>query len=121
MTIPLHANPLYEAAMSRKPWEIPFRYDEPAFDPPAPAARAEPPGVREDDPFERLADRGERPERVYECHDATPIDYARGPHDDEYDCSLAGGERAGDREPLDYGRGPHGDEFGVDDDDETGE
>lgn len=110
--------------MSRKPWEIPIQYDEPAFEPPGEIERQlglpdpEDDDIRDGRDAEELLNRGPRDERDYECNDTAPIDYGRGPHDEEFDCSLNGGEHGTDAAPLDYERGPHEDEFGVEDDDE---
>src|SRR5215218_5175066 len=60
----------------------------------------------------------EREERVYECNDTTPINYAKGPHDEEF--GVDDKEFDGpDRDPMPYHRGPADEEeFGVEEDDD---
>jgi hypothetical protein len=57
-----------------------------------------------------------RSEREYECNDTTPLNYERGPHDDELDVSDREFSPSADNPPLAYDNGPHDEEFGVEDD-----
>ena len=57
-------------------------------------------------------------EKVYECTDTTPINYDKGPHDDEFGVD----EKDFDDEALNpavpYENGPHDDELGLTDEEE---
>jgi hypothetical protein len=63
-------------------------------------------------------------ERTYECNDTTPVDYTRGPHDDELDLddrddaapadfiiAQAHGEVPEELEPLDASDHDYNDDF----------
>ena len=53
----------------------------------------------------------------FESTDTEPVDYDRGPHDEEF--GVFGDEfESPDADPIDYGKGPHDYQFGVDDDDD---
>ena len=112
----------------RKPWEIPISYNDDRWVEPK---RAE--GVAENPVSRGASDNGDerdagdietilrRPDRVhedreYECNDVTPINYGKGPHDEELGVDDHDFDEP-DTVPVDYDRGPHEDEFGVDDDD----
>jgi len=64
----------------RKPWEIPIQYNEPD----EPEER-EP--LNEQAIEDRISREPREDRRTYECNDTTPLDYSRGPHNSEYDCS----------------------------------
>lgn len=103
----------------RKPWEIPIQYTDDRFVEPTPtsAGRDESRPVEDldaDDIEERLRRPDVKEEREYECNDTTPINYAKGPHDDEFGVDGNAFD-APDDVPLDYENGPHDDEFGEDD------
>ena len=92
--------------MPRKPWQIPLIYNEDRWPDPEPSALPNhllgvPIGRTPDDTddvtkdaseddtkdaseVEEILRREDRPDRVYECNDTTPIDYNKGPHDDEF-------------------------------------
>jgi hypothetical protein len=112
--------------MSRKPWETPIEYKDDRF--------AEPPSSPHHDPSQILGEPAPRPgepdeddefgiddedmpETEFESADTEPMDYSRGPHDDEFGVDENAFE-SNDREPIDYGNGPHDDEFGIGDEDE---
>jgi hypothetical protein len=56
---------------------------------------------------EEILRREDRPAREYECKDTTPINYNKGPHDDEFGVA--------DKDEL----GPPDEEFNLDDEDEN--
>jgi hypothetical protein len=58
---------------------------------------------------------GEREERDYECHDTTPINYQKGPHDEEFGVDEQEFD-APDMDPVPYDQGPHDDLFDIDED-----
>ncbi len=67
---------------------------------------------------ELLSRPDEREEKHYECTDKTPINYSKGPHDQEFGVDEDEFDKA-DPDPVNYSRAPHDDEFGVDEDDEN--
>ena len=105
--------------MSRKPWEEPVIYNEDRFD----DIRSTQPNQAEDDRGERserdISELLRRPdrkeEREYACNDTAPLNYERGPHDEEFGDDED--ESHADPDPVDYGSGPDNeDDYGVDDD-----
>ena len=84
---------------SRPPWLRPIEYVEDRFDDKHPAPTgATTPGAGDYDPSDHedersardiseILNRGERPERVYECTDTTPLNYDKGPHHGVFDCA----------------------------------
>jgi hypothetical protein len=115
--------------MSRKPWETPISYNDDRWREPkaaehlAAAAAAGKPLFPDDDieardasDVEELLRRPDRQgDREYECNDTTPIDYAKGPHDEEFGVDEKEFDGGAENPPVDYGSGPHDDEFGLDD------
>lgn len=110
----------------RKPWEVPVQYNEDRFEPPTrparPAPRYEESGdfdERDARDVEEILRRPDRPadDREYECNDTTPINYGRGPHDEEFGVDENEFDHA-DPVQVDYGQGPHDEEYGVEDDDD---
>jgi hypothetical protein len=109
--------------MARKPWEIPITYNDDRFDDAADAAPAEPadvvdadaPGEREAAEVEALLSREERPPHdAYDGIDDVPVDYANGPHQEEFGVDD-GQFDTPDDDPVPYENGAHDDEFGFDD------
>ena len=107
----------------RKPWEIPIQYNDDRF---ADPAKPDIPPVHFDLPREErtaaeideLLRRPDRAGREYECKDTTPVNYAKGPHDEEFGVDDHDFDSSADNPPLDYAQGPHDNEFGVDDDED---
>lgn len=117
----------------KKPWMTPIGYNDdrfvepdrdggsPEFQMPRGDGDGRRSGEDEDDrqardveDILRRPDRA-REEREYECNDTSPVDYRRGPHDEE----LGVDEKdfgTPDPDPVPYGNGEHEDELGVDDD-----
>ena len=107
--------------MSRPAWMTPIQYDDDRFgepEPGAPPAEYDPLHAQADD--DALGVDDDLPEAEFESTDTEPMDYSRGPHDEEFGVDE-GRFESNDREPIDYANGPHDDEFGVADDDESGE
>jgi hypothetical protein len=123
--------------MSRKPWEIPVIYNDDRWLEPGPGDRNDSsgnpnPGFREpsddgsDDAngrdvgdVEELLRRPDDPDRHgNKTTDNTPLNYGRGPHDDEFGVDE---DESPDQVPVNYDSQPHDDEFGLDDDDELDE
>lgn len=114
----------------RKPWETPIEYVEDRFVEPkrvdAPESREISRGasdngdVRDERDIEEILRRPDRKEeeREYECNDVTPINYKKGPHDEEFGVEDHDFDDGADNPPLDYQQGPHDEEFGVEDEDE---
>jgi hypothetical protein len=64
--------------MARKPWETPIEYDEPSVDS---VDDGDEPDYAEPTP---RRSRASGRDRNFVSTDTTPIDYSRGPHDDEF-------------------------------------
>lgn len=110
----------------RPAWMRPVQYNDDRFE----ARPSAPPGtggagrevgdngeVKAGSDVEELLRRPDRPTRSdYECNDTTPVDYSKGPHDDELDVSDKDFEASAENPPVKYDQGPHEEEFGVDDD-----
>lgn len=109
--------------MPRKPWEIPITYNDDRFAEPAKGVthHSSDPEGDEDERDERdvdaLLNRESKDVAVNKTNDETPLNYNRGPHDEELDVSDSDFESL-DEEPINYARGEHDDEVGLDDDDE---
>ncbi|SIO37195.1 hypothetical protein SAMN05444166_4173 [Singulisphaera sp. GP187] len=106
----------------RKPWEIPIIYNEDRFVESAKSSRhfsEEEQEERDHRDIDELLSRPDtRDERSYECNDTTPIDYSRGPSNEEFGVDEDEMDSL-DETPLDYTRGPaSAEEFGVDEDDD---
>ena len=83
--------------MPRKPWEIPVQYNDDRWPEPSNApdrsAAASPQGRDDDADYHDERDIEEllsRPAREpndndYECNDTTPVNYANGPHDRDFE------------------------------------
>lgn len=109
--------------MSRKPWQTPVIYNEDRFDDKAdtPAASEfDEDGDERDasDVEELLCRPDEKGGRTYECNDSTPLNYGKGPHEEEFGVDESEFD-APDDNPVDYRNGPHEDEFGDDDEDDV--
>jgi hypothetical protein len=109
-----------DVVMPRKPWETPIEYNDTRWEESPPNAIDSPQsGIegldeRDKDEVEELMSREPREEKEYECNDDSPLDYGRGPHDDELDTEDRFDQP--DDIPVPYGNGPH--EEVLDDDDE---
>jgi hypothetical protein len=114
----------------RKPWETPIVYNEDRFvertkeESPQPFPHHLEHGasdngeVRDASEIEEILRRPDhREEREYECNDTTPINYKKGPHDEEFGVEDHDFDQP-DNVPLNYEQGPHDEEFGVEDDEE---
>ena len=111
--------------MSRKPWETSIEYN--SSDRWGEPSRAVSPAsdiVQGDDDerdgrdIDEILNRAPREERDYECTDTTPINYSKGPHDEEFGVDEKDFNPDAENPPVPYENGPHDDEFGVDDEDE---
>lgn len=109
--------------MPRKPWEIPIEYNDPRWDEASPAESSsgqlshnetDEGDEREERDIEALLKRETRNPSGYECNDTTPLNYSKGPHQDEFGVDEKDFE-APDDDPVPYGNGEHEDEFGFDD------
>lgn len=110
--------------MSRKPWEIPIQYNDDRFAEPAQgithhsSSTSDDDEVRSERDIESLLNRRSREDvATNRTSDTTPLDYGRGPHDDELDVSDRDFKSV-DEEPINYEHGEHDSEIDVDDDDE---
>jgi hypothetical protein len=74
-------------------------------------------GERSASEVEELLNRGEREVVPNLTTDSAPLDYTKGPHDDELDVPDKDFVSPDD-EPLDYTRGEHSDELDIGDDDD---
>lgn len=114
----------------RKPWMVPVQYNDDRFVPPAPTPGLNQAGPPSHGPSDNGEERDERdieeilrrPDRVaeereYECTDTTPVNYDKGPHDQEFGVDDHDFDEP-DAAPLNYERGPHEEEFGIDDDED---
>lgn len=107
---------------TRKPWEIPMQYNDDRFEPsPSPLDRPrevdDPVGERDARDVEELISRAPRDRPgVGGSNDATPLDYGRGPHDDEFGVDDDEGSDGSDDVPVPYENGPHDNDFGDHDD-----
>ena len=113
--------PRPEGRMSRKPWEIPIQYDEPASGPAgeAGATPSRPTSATSD--AVRAAGRRRRATREdLRVQRHGPASTTAGARTTRSSTARSpGASTASDADPIDYGRGPHDeDEFGVEDDDE---
>jgi hypothetical protein len=116
--------------MSLPPWRQPLIYNDDRWAEPKQAENmaAHAASGQDDDPDVRDAGEVEemlrRPasdgDRTYECNDTTPVDYTRGPHDEEFGVEEKEFDSTDDA-PLDYENGPHDQEFGDDEDYEPAE
>lgn len=76
--------------MSRPAWMTPIIYNDDRFEPPvaAHAATDAPVEERTEDEVEELINRPSRSardrDRDFQSTDTTPLDYSKGPHDDEF-------------------------------------
>lgn len=114
----------------RKPWEIPIQYVEDRFvertkeesPQPFPHYKEHNDDVdeRDETDVEELLRRPDRApdEREYACNDTTPINYTKGPHDEEFGVEETDFDEAAENPPVNYSQGPHDEEFGVEDDEE---
>ena len=114
----------------RKPWETPVVYNEDRWDEPkqvegmaanvASRGASDNGDVRDASEIEEILRRPDRneEEREYECNDTTPINYKKGPHDEEFGVEDHDFDDGAENPPLQYDQGPHDDEFGVEEDDE---
>ena len=115
----------------RKPWEIPIQYNDDRFIEASPVHERNDPSPTSDD-FDDEDGRSARDidailnrestaddwgDREYECKDTTPIDYAKGEHDDEFGVDDREFD-ATDDVPVPYENQPHDEEFGVPDDED---
>jgi hypothetical protein len=104
----------------KKPsWMTPVIYNDTRFiDESSPqSGRETEPEERDGRDIESLINRADREVAVNKTNDDTPLDYSRGPHDDELDLS----DRdfvSPDDEPIDYARGEHDNEIDIEDSDE---
>jgi hypothetical protein len=109
-------------AEKKRLWDDrPIQYTEDRFVPPPatapPRGRTEPEAKDRsdvDELFRRPERRGD--DRTYQCNDTSPLNYTRGPHDDEFGVDERDGSPP-DADAVPYERGPDSEEeFGVDDD-----
>lgn len=121
--------------MSRKPWEVPVQYNDDRWDEDPPASQkgdgfGRRHGSDVDDEVDADADErdgrdidellarpDQRNDKEYECTDTTPVDYNKGPHDDEFGVDDSDFDTPDDH-PVPYANQPHDDVFGLDDEDE---
>ena len=116
----------------RKPWEIPVVYNEDRWesstaqsqhDAPPPPPKFGPTDngdERDADDVEELLRRPDREEeREYECNDTTPVNYGRGPHEEEFGVDEGEFDEGVENPPLNYEQGPHEEEFGVEDNEDS--
>jgi len=67
------------------------------------------------EPFPHHMMHTDQPEKTsHKSNDTTPLDYSKGPHDDEFGVDEDEPVQSND-EPVPYDNGPNDDEFGVDD------
>ncbi len=111
------------------PWEVPIQYNDDRFVEPSPVHERNDPSPTSDDfddardgrDIDQILNRESTADdwrdREYECNDTTPIDYRKGPHDDEFGVDDKDFDTSDDA-PVPYENQPHDDEFGVPDDDE---
>ena len=102
-----------------KPWLRPIEYVDDRFTDPSPSSSSPDPGRQSEeldaaDVEERINRPARDDDRAYECNDATPLNYGKGPHDEVLGVEDSEFD-APDDAPLDYESGPHDDEFGDDD------
>lgn len=108
--------------MARPPWMIPVVYTEDRFDDDELGVPGGPVEFdvdeRDASEIEELLSRPDRQEddRHYECNDVSPVNYNRGPHDEEFGVDANEWDDD-DPNPIDYSNGPSELEFGVEDDD----
>ena len=110
----------------RKPWQIPISYNDDRFvEEQSDRSHTTTSGLsgngdmRDADEVEELLRRPDsRDEREYECKDTTPVNYAKGPHDEEFGVDENDFDAGIENPRIVYERGPHEEAFGVDDDED---
>lgn len=116
--------------MFRKPWMTPIIYNDDRFVEPTQGIThhssesqlahrydADDLDERNERDIESLLSRESKEVADNKTSDTSPLDYSRGPHDNELDVSDRDFQSR-DEEPINYARGEHDEEVGLDDDDE---